>query len=107
MTILNEHETAGLMHSYGIKCDNETIKQWVKDGTLKGIINGSLYEIHIENVEEFLYDRQWNGTAFERGIDDSTKIQRLLDEVYALKRRVLELENINCELKSKLGEMPF
>ena len=107
MTILNEHETARLMHSYGMKCDKETIKRWVKEGTLKGIINGYLYEIHIDDVEIFLYDYQWNGTAFERGIDDSTKIQRLLDEVYALKHRVLELENINTELNFKLGEIPF
>lgn len=107
MTILSEHETARMMHSYGIKCDKETVKQWVKDGTLKGIISGCVYEIHIDDVEEFLYDYRWNGTAFERGIDDSTKIQRLLDEVYALKHRVLELENINNELNFKLGEIPF
>ena len=107
MTILNADETIRFIHSNGMKCNMETLKQWIEDGRLKGTINDSLYEIHMDDIEEFLYDYQWNGTAFERGIDDSTKIQRLLDEFYTLKRRVLELENMNSELKIRLGEIDF
>ncbi|WP_438350987.1 hypothetical protein ACP8HI_10235 [Paenibacillus sp. FA6] len=45
--------------------------------------------------------------AFERGMDETIKIQRLVEEVFEFKHRVLELEKKNSELKLQLGEMPF
>ena len=35
---------------------------------------------------------RWEGTAYEKGIDDQTKINRLLEEIADLKQKVSKLE---------------
>jgi len=107
MITLTEQEATLLMHSYGIKCDKDTVKQWLNEGILKGVENNGHYIISEDEVYNFLEAYRWKGTAYEKGIDDKTKITRLLEEIADLKQKVSELEKTKEELENRLGEMPF
>lgn len=95
------------MHSYGIKCDRANVEQWLDEGKLKGKISKETYMIEEEDVYNFLDFYRWEGTAYERGIDDKTKISRLLDEIKYLKQQVDELEEENTKLMSQLDILPY
>jgi len=107
MTHLTEKEATLLMHSYGMKCDVKKVKQWLKEGTLKGIENDGDYSIAEDEVYSFLEAYRWEGTAYEEGIDDKTKINRLLEEIANLKQKVSELEKEKEQFKNQLEIMPF
>ncbi|MFY3791284.1 hypothetical protein ACOQFO_06245 [Ureibacillus sp. MALMAid1270] len=92
MVVLDEKEATLLMHSYGMKCDVQLVMQWLKEGRLSGIEVGGRYTIEEKAVYNFLEDYRWEGTAYEQGIDDQTKISRLLEEVEDFRQRVMELE---------------
>lgn len=107
MTTLTVQEATHLMHSYGIKCDVENVKQWLKEGKLKGSEHNGIYKIGEDEVYNFLELYRWEGTAYEKGIDDKTKISRLLEEIADLKKQVSELQEENAELEDQLGILPF
>lgn len=107
MGFLNVREAMLLMHSYGIKCDRRLVEQWLMEGKLKGIDNEGIYMVEEEEVHEFLEAYRWKGTAYEKGIDDKTKISRLLEEISELRQRIKELEDENLELIEKLPPSEF
>jgi len=107
MAILNEQEATSLLHSYGIKCDKAMVKQWLIEGQIKGIEKNGNYNVEEIEVYDFLETYRWEGTAYEKGIDDQTKITRLLEEIQDLKRQVSKLEKEKAELEDQLGIMPF
>ena len=111
MVILNEKEATLLMHSYGIKCDVQLVIQWLKEGRLSGIEVGDRYTIEERAVYNFLEEYRWEGTAYEQGVDDQTKISRLLEEVEDFRQQVKELEREKLELEEQLqvllGIIPF
>lgn len=47
------------------------------------------------------------GTAYEEGIDDQTKIARLLEEVNGLKSEIAVLKKEKEQLEDRLGVTPF
>lgn len=47
------------------------------------------------------------GTAYEEGIDDKTKIVRLLEEVADLRQENAKLHQENYQLLSKIDLLPF
>ncbi len=107
MTNLTLQEATSLLHSHGIKCNQGMVKQWLDDGKLKGTeVNGS-YTIIVDEVYNFLEDYRWEGTVFEKGIDEETRIHRFLDEIAMYKGKIEELETENQELKNQLGILPF
>ncbi|MCM3360966.1 hypothetical protein ACTQ5K_00515 [Niallia sp. Sow4_A1] len=109
--LLNENEATLLIHSYGIKCDVQMVKQWLKEGKLKGVEKEGNTIIEEGAVYNFLAAYRWEGTAYEQGIDDQLKISRLLEEVEDYRQRVIELEKEKSQLKEQLqnllGIMPF
>lgn len=107
MTVLNEQEATFLLHSYGIKCDKKIVKQWLIEGKIKGTENNGSYIIEEEKVFEFLEAHRWEGTAYEKGIDNETKIKRLLVEIADYKERIEDLEQENSKLMDQLGILPF
>lgn len=107
MTKLTIQEATFLMHSYGIKCDIAKVEQWVTEGRLKGILRSGIYMIEEDEVYNLLEAFRWEGTAYEKGIDDKTKISRLLEEIADLKKQVSELLEENAKLENQLGIMPF
>lgn len=60
-----------------------------------------------EEVYRFIEAYRWEGTAFEEGIDDQIKIERLLEEITDLKKQIVKLHGEKAELEDQLGIMPF
>ncbi|MBY0097312.1 helix-turn-helix domain-containing protein [Mesobacillus maritimus] len=107
MNILTVQEAAQLMHSYGIKCDINKVKEWLSEGKLNSKEYKGTYTISEEDVYNFLEAYRWEGTAYEQGIDDITKISRLLEEIADLRQEVCELKKENGKLVDQLGILPF
>ena len=105
MTIYNIQEVKGIFDSFGPKCDVEMVEQWIKEGQLKGYEdNNGTYKIHKEDVDAFIYAYRWDGTAYEKGIDEKTKIIRLLEEIDELKQDNEKLWKKIGKLEMKLNE---
>jgi hypothetical protein len=103
-------EATFLLHSYGIKCDYGLVEEWIEEGKIKGTNINGIIHIGEDEVHEFLNDYQWNGTAYETGIDDQTKINRLMEEINDYRKEKEELLKEIRELQLKLAEfgvMPF
>jgi predicted RNase H-like nuclease (RuvC/YqgF family) len=107
MKTFNLKEVTMLLHSYGFKCDTEMVSRWINKGDLKSMKNGGAYEVLEEEVYRFINAYRWEGTAFEEGIDDQTKIERLLEEITDLKKQIVKLQEEKAELEDQLGIMPF
>ncbi|MCM3390630.1 hypothetical protein M3649_21340 [Ureibacillus chungkukjangi] len=108
---LTEKEATLLMNSYGIKCDVKLVKEWLNEGKFKGNETDGIYTIEESAVYDFLELLRWEGTAHEPGIDDQTKLSRLLEEVNDYRQRVKKLEEEKSELERQLqdllGTVPF
>lgn len=93
--------------SYELECDEKLISEWME----KSPVGRDLVERGHEIDEWHMYNFQdwWSikGTAYEEGIDDQTKIIRLLDEIAYLKQKNLELQFENSTLLDKLDYLPF
>lgn len=81
----------------------QIVAEWVEQGLIKATGTKNRIAIERKDLEEFVYNCQWEGTAYEKGIDDQTKIERLLEEVMELKRENKRLQNENAEYALKLG----
>ncbi len=88
MNTFNLKETTALLHSYGFKCDTDLVSHWISEGNIKSIENGGVYEVLKEEVFRFIEAYRWEGTAFEEGNEDQTKIGRLLEEITNLKSKL-------------------
>jgi hypothetical protein len=90
MSVIGLSEMTLFFRSYGLKCDQKNIEEWmiktnwVNKNEVKQLIS-----------EDDLYDfnewNRWEGTAYEAGIDDETKINRLLEEIRDLKLEIKKL----------------
>lgn len=93
--------------SYELKCDEKLVGEWMDDNP----VGRELKDLRSELDEWDMYAfSDWcsvRGTAYEDGIDDQTKIARLLEEVANLKKKNDELQKENSELISKLDILPF
>lgn len=91
-------------HSYGVKCDYKLVEEWLNSTAP----NSGLRE---NFCEDDLYDfNEWcrlKDTAYEEGIDDKTKIERLIEEIHELKSEVARLQNEKVELQHMLRITPF
>lgn len=108
MTMSLEKAAYFLRSEYGMEYNRKGITcadvaEWVEKGLIRA--KGDKNHITIDRValEEFVEDSRWQGTAYEKGIDDQTKIERLLDEVMKLRKENERLQKENTEYSLRLG----
>lgn len=99
-------EATEFFHSYEMKCDEKDVEEWMNDPYTKRKIQNCKHvdEGDLYDFSEWL---RWKGTAYEYGIDDQTKIARLLKEIDGLKDQIEALEKEKESLEDQLGIMPF
>ncbi|WP_157404749.1 helix-turn-helix domain-containing protein [Shouchella shacheensis] len=95
-------EAVELLHNYEIECSEKDVRQWITEGEIEATENGADYNIKEQAVLSFLVDLSYVGTAYEKGINDETKIVRLEEKVGALQKEIdkLRCEKLKLELKS-------
>ncbi|WP_449598740.1 hypothetical protein [Niallia sp. Marseille-Q9988] len=102
MSGINAEEAIRFFSSYGLRVDEKSVKEWVKENNKKANCSDRR-----PIVEEDLHRyNDWclvKGTAYEEGIDDTTKIARLLEENSLLKKEVEKLINEKFQLENSLG----
>lgn len=102
-------EAANFLRSeYGMEYKDKSVTskvvtEWVEQGLIKATGDRNHLAIELEDLEEFAEECQWKGTPYEKGIDDQTKIKRLLEEVMELKRENMRLQEENTKYVLKLG----
>jgi hypothetical protein len=103
MSLLNTEEAIRFFNSYGFRVDEGSVKEWVEENNKRANSMGETRQI----VEDDLYRyNDWcyvKGTAYEEGIDDKTKIKRLLEDVSLLKKEVESLKEQKRHLEDLLG----
>ncbi len=103
MSLINAEEAIRFFYSYGLRVDQNSVKEWVKETNKKA---HKTVEIRTVVEDDLLRYNDWcliKGTAYEQGIDDTTKIARLLEENDLLKKEVEKLKNENQRLEDLLG----
>lgn len=90
--------------SYGLKCDDTLVKEWLNSTTFKIDPCKVFCEDDLYNFNEWC---RWKDTAYEEGIDDQTKITRLLEEIHELKSEIRSLKKEKETLENQLGITPF
>ncbi|MGD6805314.1 hypothetical protein ACQCVK_22465 [Rossellomorea vietnamensis] len=107
MNLLTLEESTSLLHSYGIKCNKAIVSKWISEGKIKRITESEEILVSDEEIEDFLHWYQWEGTAYEPGIDDQTKIARLWEEVKELRLENNRLRSENKDLLLDREALPF
>lgn len=97
-----------LRSEYGMEYKDQAVTwrgvaEWVEQGLIKATGTKNHQAIERKDLEEFVENSRWEGTAYEKGIDDQTKIERLLEEVMELKRENNRLYKENTDYALKLG----
>lgn len=109
MTLLTLKEALGIFLEHQIYVDDvlineQIIEDWLRTGEIQGVQQrDGRWKISEDEIDRYIYALQWEGTAYEEGIDDKTRIDRLRKEIYELRKKIEELEQENYELKGKLG----
>lgn len=107
MGVLNVEEAIRFFKSYGFKVDKNSVREWVKENNKKA--NGICESRPV--VEDDLYRyNDWcflKGTAYEEGIDDDTKIARLLEENSLLRKERDDLKREKSYLENLLKKSDF
>jgi hypothetical protein len=100
--LLTIQEATSILQSCGIECHYHDVKRWAVEGEIKAEHSNRVYNIDQNDLYEFL-EFLWKGTSYEIGIDDETKINRLIQENKDFKKRIVLLEKENKKLKQKLS----
>jgi hypothetical protein len=88
MSAFTAKEATTFFLSYGLKCDEKLVKEWLNDMVTKNKRN----QVSEDDLYRFNEWCRWKGTACEEGIDDQTKIARLVEEINALKCEIASLK---------------
>lgn len=99
-------EAINYFRSYGVKCDDDDkwVQEWLNSDPSRKGSKEAFCEVDIYDFNEWC---RWKGTAYEKGIDDQTKIERLLKEINELKSEIIVLREQNNELEARLGMNSF
>ncbi|KGA96884.1 hypothetical protein BALCAV_0213390 [Alkalihalobacillus alcalophilus ATCC 27647 = CGMCC 1.3604] len=102
MNLLNAEEAVQFFNSYGLKVDEKSVKEWIKDMEMKAPANKNrpMIEEDLHCYNHWCFVR---GTAYEEGIDDTTKIERLVEENFLLKKEIEKLKKEQDLLEEALG----
>jgi hypothetical protein len=93
-----------ILQSCGIECQFHDVKKWAIEGQLKAKHENRVYRIDQDDVYEFL-ELLWKDSPYEIGINDETKISRLIQENKEIKKRNVQLGKENKKLRQKLSSM--
>lgn len=100
-------ELRSSLEELGLECNLQMIEEWLQTGELTNIKVGPCYQIEAQDLDDFIYHCQWEGTAYEKGIEDAEKIQRLEAEILELKKKVTQLQDEKMKLEIQLGVEVF
>lgn len=107
MSTFTVGEVTRFFQSYGLKCDEKLIEEWVNEKSGKANNSGTIQQISEDDIYSFNDWCRWKGTAYEKGIDDRTKIDRLFEEINGLKKEIETLKTEKIILEEQLGILPF
>lgn len=110
MTMLTVREVVAILRDHHFQTSEQMVRRWLREGKLPGIRPENRkqgWKVNADHVFGFLMDLAREGTIYEYGIDDTTRIDRLFREVERLEHRIKELEKENRELEGMLGIQPF
>jgi hypothetical protein len=99
-------EVVLLFRSYGLKDGEDIIVEWMKE-TRKENTGGANRPISEGDIYRFNEWSKRRGTAYEEGIDDKTKIDRMFEEICDLRKEIEELKMEKALLERQLGILPF
>lgn len=101
--LYSEH---GMEERNGGRLTATTVAEWIKQGVIKSSRNDSYQVVDKFELEDFVEKMRWEGTAFEKGIDDQTKLDRLLEENVKLKKENEQLrkEMFKNAIECNIGE---
>lgn len=108
--MLTVKEVTAFLNDHHITSSEQMVRRWLRQGRIKGVRPEKRkvgWRICTRDLIEFIESLQWEGTAYEEGIDDKTKIDRLLAEISELKSKIEDLKAENDQLRDKLGVPPF
>jgi len=91
---------------YGVKCEenDKFVEEWLSSNPTRKDLGEDFSEDDLYDFNDWC---RWKGTAYEKGIDDQTKIKRLLEEISELKSEIADLRDENNQLEARLGINPF
>jgi predicted ribosome quality control (RQC) complex YloA/Tae2 family protein len=93
--------------SYGLKYETELVEEWMSTDPFLPKAESVSHQISEEYMHRFNDWLRWKGTAYEVGIDNETKINRLLEEINSLREQVERLQREKAELEDQSGILPF
>ncbi|WLR54614.1 hypothetical protein LC048_07520 [Mesobacillus subterraneus] len=102
--LLTVREATEILQSCGIECQFHEVKKWAIEGKIKAKHENRVYRIGLDDVYDFL-EILWKGSSYEIGINDETKISRLIQENKEIKDRIIQLEKENKILRQKLSSL--
>lgn len=100
-------EATRFFRSHEVKCDEKLVGEWMDKCPVGRDLRGLRDDIDEWDMYNFSDWFRLNGTAYEDGIDEQTKIARLLEEVAQLREKNEKLQEENFKLVSKLDFFPF
>lgn len=102
MSVIDAEEAIRFFKTYAFRLDEESVREWAVEFN-KGA-DSSCESRPVEEKDLYTYNMWYvlKGTAYEDGIDDKTKIARLLEEIAELKQKNSELNQEIYLLESKL-----
>lgn len=103
MSAFTAKEAMEYFYSYGLRWDEKSVQEWMNDPTTK-ITSNQVCEDDLYRFNDWC---RWKGTAYEEGIDDQTKITRLINEINELNSEIAVLETEKRDLKWHLEDLPF
>ncbi len=96
-------EATQFFRLYEVQCDEELVQEWLNHIN-NGNFNTQVTEDHVWAFNDWL---RRQGTAYEDGIDDKTKIERLIEEIQRLEKENGKLREEKLLLEFELGISPF
>jgi hypothetical protein len=106
-------EMIDLLQNHHIQVSEQMIRRYLRQGKIAGVRPANRrvgWTIPGHEVFRYWDSLQYEGTIYEEGIDDFTRIKRQLAKLENLERRISELNCENHDLRVKLGlkdEVPF
>lgn len=103
MASFTAKEATQFFRTYELKCDEELVQEWLNQ------TNNKYHNTSVTEELVWAFTDWWKqqGTACEDGIDDKTKIERLIIEIQRLEEENSKLREEKVFLEMELGISPF